>query len=188
MLRLGVGERGVSEIMAVAEHIASLCVAADALRLPVDIPEPAEPSGADAVRPVEAAELQGEAREAMEEIAAWTPENLGIAHVPLIWRSLAHLPRMFANTWRKDRLVMSAGRLDEQTKACISFAVAAARQSPYMIAYTTALLRKALSLEDGTLVELVASIMHYISFNTISHAMLIEPKQMEMRAAQFVEG
>lgn len=30
--------------------------------------------------------------------------------------------------------------------------------------------------------------MHYISFNTISHAMLLEPRQSEMQAAQFVEG
>lgn len=188
MLRLGIGERGVSEIMAIAEHVASLCVAAEALRLPVDIPDQAEPSDRLAVRPPAPADLQGEAREVMDEIAGWAQESLGIAHVPLIWRSLAHLPRMLTNSWRKDRLVMSTGRLDEQAKACIAFAVAATRQSPYMIAYTTALLRNALSLEDEALVELVASVMHYISFNTISHAMLLEPRQTEMQATQFVEG
>ena len=188
MLRLGIGERGVSEIMAIAEHVASLCVAAEAFHLPVDIPDNTEPPGAPAVRPLDPADLQGEAREVVDEIAAWARENLGIAHVPLIWRSLAHLPRMLVTSWHKDRLVMSAGRLDQQAKACIAFAIAAARQSPYMTAYTTALLHKTLGLGDEALVELVASVMHYISFNTISHAMLLEPRQMEMQAAQFVEG
>jgi hypothetical protein len=57
----------VSEIMAVAEHVASLCVAAEALRLPVDIPDRPELSGALAIRPADLAELQVEAREAMDE-------------------------------------------------------------------------------------------------------------------------
>lgn len=173
--------------MAVAEHVASLCAGAEALRLPVDIPEATAPS-ASGVRPVDPAGLQGEAREAMDEIAAWSRESLGIGHVPLIWRVLAHQPRMMANTWRKDRLVMSAGRLDEPAKACIAFAIAAARQSPYMIAYTTALLRKSLELEDSAVVELVASVMHYVSFNTISHGMLLGPRHTEMRAVDFTEG
>lgn len=132
--------------MAVAEHVASLCAAAEALRLPADIPDPAEPTARNAVRPVVPAELEGEARGAMDEIAISAHESLGVDHVPLIWRSLALLPRMFVNSWRKERLVMSAGRLDERTKACIAFAVAAVRQSPYMIAYTTARLRKSLEL------------------------------------------
>ena len=188
MLRLGIGERGVSEIMAVAEHVASLCVAAEALRLPVDLPDPIEPSGPLAVRPVDPTGLQGEAREVVDEIAGWARKSLGIAHVPLLWRSLAHLPRMLVNSWRKDRLVMSAGRLDEPAKACIAFAVAASRQSPYMTGYTTALLRKTLGLEEQALVELVASVMHYVSFSTISHAMLLEPSRTEMRAEQFAGG
>lgn len=185
MLRLGIGERGVSEIVAVAEHVASLCAAAEALRLPVDVPEASRTAGA--VRPLEAGSLQGEARAAMEEIASWTQAGLGTSHVPLIWRSLAHQPRMFVNTWRKDRLVMSAGRLEPGIKACIAFAVAAARQSPYMIAYTTSQVKRSLDLEDGALVELVAAVMHYVSFNTISHAMLLEPSHTEMRAADFTQ-
>lgn len=186
MLRLGVGERGVNEIMAVAEHIASLCVAAEGMQLPADVPDSAEPSVPYAVRPADPATLEGEAAIAMAEIAAWSEANLGVAHVPLIWRVLARLPRMMINTWRKDRLVMSGGRLDAQAKACIAFAVASFKQSPYMIAYTGARLRKVLDLDDEAVVELVASIMHYVSFNTISHGMLLEPAQTEMRAADFV--
>lgn len=176
----------MSEIIAVAEHIASLCAAAEGLALPVDLPEPAEPSGTYAVRPADPAELEGEAAAAMAEIAKWAQTDLGVGHAPLIWRELARLPRMMINTWRKDRLVMSSGRLDADAKACIAFAVACFKQSPYMIAYTTAQLRKSLELDDEAIVELVASVMHYVSFNNISHAMLLEPAMTEMRAADFV--
>ena len=168
--------------MAVAEHIASLCAGAEALRLPVDIPEPVEETSRDSVRPADPQDLEGEAREAMEEIGAWARSSLGIGHVPLIWRVLARMPRTMVSTWRKDRLVMSGGRLDEDAKACMAFAVAANRQSPYLVAYTTAQLRQTLALEDEALVELAASVMHYVSFNTISHAMLLEPAQTEMQA------
>ena len=184
MLRLGVGERGVSEIIAVAEHVASLCAAAEGLRLPIDLPD-STPSTTYAVQPVDTAALDGDAGAVMDEIAAWAEANLGVGHVPLIWRELARLPRMMVNTWHKDRLVMSSGRLDVQAKACIAFAVACFKQSPYMISYTTAQLRKSLELDDEAIVELVASVMHYVSFNTISHAMLLEPAQTEMRAADF---
>jgi alkylhydroperoxidase/carboxymuconolactone decarboxylase family protein YurZ len=171
--------------MALAEHVASLCAAAEAMRLPIDIPESGEPSSSSAPRPVDPASLEGEAATAMAEILSWARASLGIDHVPLIWRVLARLPRMMLNTWRKDRLVMSGGRLDENAKACIAFGVACFKQSPYMIAYTTAQLRKSLGLDDEAVVELVASMMHYVSFNTISHAMLLEPAQTEMRAADF---
>jgi alkylhydroperoxidase/carboxymuconolactone decarboxylase family protein YurZ len=185
VLRLGVGERGVNEIMAVAEHVASLCAAAEGLRLPIDIPESAAPSAPFAVRPVDPAALAGEAAAAMAEVASWAPASLGISHVPLIWRVLARLPWMMLNTWRKDRLVMSGGRIDEDAKVCIAFAVACFKQSPYLIAYTTAQLRRSLGLDDEAVVELVASVMHYISFNTISHAMLLEPAHTDMRAVDF---
>ena len=54
-----------------------------------------------------------------------------------------------------------------------------------MIAYTTMQLRKTLDLTDEAIVELVASVMHYVSFNTISHAMLLEPAQTDMSAVDF---
>lgn len=54
-----------------------------------------------------------------------------------------------------------------------------------MIAYTSARLRTSLALEDEAIVELVASVMHYVSFNTISHGMLLAAPRTEMRAADF---
>jgi hypothetical protein len=158
---------------------------AEGLRLPVDVPDPVEPSDACAVRPVDSGDLEGEAATAIAEIEAWAREDLGIGHVPLIWRTLAHLPRLMVSTWHKDRLVLSAGRIGQPAKACIAFAVASFKQSPYMVAYTTARLRRALGLDDRAMVELAGSVMHYVSFNTISHAMLLEPGATEMRASDF---
>src|SRR5579859_7738390 len=171
--------------MAVAAHIAGLCAAAEGLQLPVDLPHQAEPAGPYAVRSADRSMLEGEAAAAMDEIADWAQSALGVGHVPLIWRQLARLPRLMVAAWRKDRLVMSGGRLDADAKACIAFAVACFKQSPYMIAYTTAQLRKRLDLADEAVVELVASVMHYVTFNTISHAMQLEAAHTDMRAADF---
>jgi hypothetical protein len=171
--------------MAVAEHTASLCAAAEGFRLPIDLRDGGVNMAPDAIQPADPERLVGEAAETIAEIATWARANLQITHAPLIWRVLARLPRMMVNTWRKDRLVMSSGRIDADAKMCIAFAVACFKQSAYMIEYTTAQLKKSLELDDDALVELVASVMHYVSFNAISHGMLLEPSMTEMRAADF---
>jgi hypothetical protein len=33
--------------------------------------------------------------------------------VPVIWRVMAHPPRLLDTTWRKDRLIAAAGAVDE---------------------------------------------------------------------------
>lgn len=71
-----------------------------------------------------------------------------------------------------------------EAKACIAFAVACCKQSP---AYRAAQLRKTLDLTDEAIVELVASVMDYVSFSTISHAMLLEPARTDMRALDFAQ-
>jgi hypothetical protein len=40
-------------------------------------------------------------------------------------------------------------------------------------------------LDEEAVLELVASVMHYVSFNTISHPMLLEPAHTDMRATDF---
>ena len=49
----------------------------------------------------------------LSEIREWVRQALGVDRVPLVWRALAHHPRLLEATWRKDRLVFSAGTLDE---------------------------------------------------------------------------
>ena len=183
VLRLGVGERGVTEIMAISEHVSSLCAGAAALQLGPDVPERRgpEPAAVGGSPPSGAAEI-------LDEVAAWTREHLGVDRVPDFWRALAHQPRFLRATWAKDRLVLSPGRLDEPAKLCIACAVAANRQSAYWIAYFTELLRRLASMDEPVLVEITASVMHYVSFNTVAHAMGLGARHREMTAADFEEA
>jgi hypothetical protein len=123
--------------------------------------------------------------ESLEEIASWSRENLGLDRAPDFWRLLAQQPRFLQTTWAKDWLVLSPGRLDESGKLCIAFAVAAFRQSAYWIAYFTELLRRRVAYDESALMELTASVMHYVSFNTVAHAMMLGAKHQDVTAAEF---
>jgi hypothetical protein len=164
--------------MAVSEHVGSLCAGATALQLASDVPERLGPP-----RPHE--EPPATAREQLDEIAAWSSERLGLDRVPDFWRLLAHQPHFLQATWAKDRLVLGPGRLDENAKLCIAFAVAAFWGSQYWIAYITELLRRSAKTNTATRVELAASVMHYVSFNTVAHAMMLRARHEEMTAAEF---
>jgi hypothetical protein len=67
-------------------------------------------------------------------------------------------------------------------------AVAEFRQSDYWIAYLTQYLRTACEADDRVLVEVAGAVMHYVSFNTIAHAMRLEAPFSEMEAADVAPG
>jgi hypothetical protein len=186
VLRLTGTERGVAEVAAVAEHVASLTSTAAAFDLRPDVPRPA-PDGVATV-PLLDETSAPEAAATLSEIRSWGKEALGIDHVPAVWRALAHLPRLLESTWRKDRLVLSAGVLDELVKGCAALAVAQFRQSPYWIAYLTHWLRARCSLTDRGVVEVAGAVMHYVSFNTIAHGMRLDPPMADMVAADVAPG
>jgi hypothetical protein len=101
---------------------------------------------------------------------------------------LAHDPRLLDTTWRKDRLVLGAGVLDELIKGCAALAVAEFRQSDYWIAYLTQYLRTRCGVDDRALVEIAGATMHYLSFNTIAHAMRLDAPFSGMEAAEVAPG
>lgn len=187
MLRLGVTDRGLTEIMAVAEHVNSMAVLADGFRLRPDIPYPPEGPSTELVAPVAEA-APGAVAETLDQIRTWASSALGIEHVPAFWRVLARQPRFLAATWAKDRLVLGAGDVDEGTKACAAMAVAMNARSAYCAAYFNPWVRRAMSLDDQGMVELGAAVMHYVSFNTIAHGMMLEPPFDDMRAEDFQSG
>ena len=123
MLRLGKSEQAVTEIMAVAEHVSSMAVLAESFRLRLDVPRAPDGQATEFVPPVDEAE-RGLAADTLDEIRAWAKSNLAIEHVLAFWRVLARQPRFLASPWIKDRLVLSAGEIDEATKACAAMAVA----------------------------------------------------------------
>lgn len=188
MARLTGTERAIAEIAAVGEHIASLTAAAMALQLSPDVPNPSR-DGATPLVPLLDTSNAGEAAAGtLAEIGVWGRQVLGIEHVPAIWRALAHRPRLLEATWRKDRLVMSAGTLDELAKGCAALAVAQFRQNAYWTGYLTHYLRKRFGLSDDGVVELAGAVMHFVSFNTIAHGMRLEAPFSEMTAADVAPG
>jgi hypothetical protein len=186
VLRLTGTERGVAEVAAVAEHVASLTATAAAFDLRPDVPHPVTDGVATVTLLDET--TAPDAAATLADIRAWAKEALAIDHVPAIWRALAHLPRLLESTWRKDRLVLGAGVLDELVKACAALAVAQFRQSPYWIRYLTHFLRTRCGLEDRGVVEVGGAVMYYVSFNTIAHGMRLDPPMTDMTAGDVAPG
>jgi hypothetical protein len=187
VLRLGKSEQAVTEIMAVAEHVNSMAVLAEGFRLRPDVPRAPDGQATELVPPIDEAE-RGLSADMLDEIRAWAKSNLAIEHVPAFWRVLARQPRFLASTWTKDRLVLSAGEIDEATKACAAMAVAMNARSAYCTAYFNPWVRHAMGLDDGGMVELGAAVMHYVSFNTVAHGMMLDPPFVDMRAEDFLPG
>ena len=187
MLRLGKSEQGVTEIMAVAEHVNSMAVLAEGFHLRLDVPCLPEGPATELVAPVDEAE-PGQAADTLDEIRRWARPNLGVEHVPALWRVLARQPRFLASTWTKDRLVLGAGEIDEATKACAAMAVAMNARSAYCTSYFNPLVRHAMGFDDGSMVELGAAVMHYVSFNTVAHGMMLAPPFNDVRAEDFQPG
>lgn len=171
-------------MLAIAEHIASLCAGAEGLRLRPDIPREPNSAPTEVVPPL-GVEDAGDAAETLRQVEAWAYEALGITHIPAFWRVLAHQPRLLQATWAKDRTVMGAGELGAPAKACVALAVAMFKQSPYWTAYLGELARRTARLDDAALVELTGAVMHYVSYNTIAHGMRLEPPYTDMTAADF---
>lgn len=188
MARLTGTDRAVAEVAAVAEHVASMTAAAAAFQLQPDVADKAGEGAGAATVPLLDEHSAGEAGRTLVEIREWARQALGIDRAPAVWRALAHQPRLLEATWRKDRLVLGAGALDELVKGCAALAVAQLRQSAYWIAYLTRLLRTRCGLEDRGVVELAGAVMHYVSFNTIAHGMRLDPPFSDMKAADVAPG
>lgn len=187
MLRLGTSEQGLTEIMAVAEHVNSLVVLAEGFALRPDVPLPPSGRATELVAPVEA-DAAGTSADTLEQISGWAKSTLGINHVPSVWRVLARHPRFLAATWAKNCLVLGPAEIDEATKACAALAVAMNARSAYMTAYLNPWVRGAASLDDDGLVELGAAVMQFVAFNTVAHGMMLEPPFTNVRAADFGPG
>ncbi len=188
MLRLTGTDRAVAEVAAIAEHVASLTAAAAAFQLRPDVPAESGGGAGPCLVPLLDEESAGDAASTLAEIRRWARQALGIDRAPALWRALAHQPRLLDATWRKDRLVFTAGTLDELVKGCAALAVAQFRQSPYCIAYLTQVLRTQCGVEDRGVVELAGAVMHYVSFNTIAHGMRLDPPMADMKSADVASG
>ncbi len=172
MLRLGLSEKGVTEILAIAEHIASVCAAAEGLRLRPDVPDASPGPGGELVDL--AAALPAEADTALRPIRDWAREGLQLDRAPAFWIALARKPRLLRSAWAKHRLVLGPGELDVPAKLSLALAVAMNKQSPYWTSYLAHEGRVAGVFDDDVIVEIAGNVMHFVAFNTISDGMMLE--------------
>jgi AhpD family alkylhydroperoxidase len=161
-MRLGLDEAGVTELVAVTEHAASLAVVAGALLLD------GEATRAPLVEPVD-----GAGGPVLAEVRAWAREALGAGEAPLLWRILARNPHHLEATWRKDQVVMRDGALGARDKRRVALAVSMNARCRSMIEYHAAVLRRG-GADDGDLLEILGVVDHYNSLNTLSDGMQIE--------------
>lgn len=176
----------MAEVAAIAEHVSSLAAAAAAFRVTPDVGVAGDHATAF-VPPVEDGG-DDETAALLREIREWAGVSLGTDHTPTIWLALAHDPRLAGATWRKDRVILSAGLLDERAKGCVALAVAQARQNEYWIAYFTQYLRTRWNVGAPELVEIAGTVMHYVAFNTIAHAMRLDAPCSGLSAADVAPG
>jgi len=183
VLRLGLHERGVTEIMGIAEHVVSVVAAAEGLRLRPDVPREAAGEMTELIDTRR--EPPHDARETLAEIARWSKEELGVTHVPIFWRALAARPRLLESIWAKHRLVLGVGELDPNAKLAIALAVAMNKRSPYWTGYFAEAGRRTAAFDDDVILEIAGATLHYASFNTISHGMPLDAPHTDLVAAEF---
>lgn len=183
MLRLGATEQGISEILALAEHVTSIAAAAAGLRLRADVPRPAVDQATELVDSSRAPSR--EAERTLAEVADWAREALQIDHVPVFWRTLARKPRLLEAAWAKHRLVLTPDELSGELKAAVALAVAMNAHSDYWIAYFDRLGRVRAGFDDDVVLEIAGGVMHYVAFNTISHGMMLEAPHRDIVAGDF---
>ena len=171
-MRLGVDEVGVTELMAVTEHTRALSALANGLVIHPDVPEPppGRPALVDLADPGRADEPQ---RSLYVEVRAFAAEALGMDQVPNLWRAIGSNPHYLESTWRKDQVVMAAGKLAARDKRLVALGVAMNGGCTYLIEYHAAILRRA-GCTGRDILEVMGVVDHYNSLNTMSDGMQIE--------------
>jgi len=178
VLRLGLTERGITEILGIAEHVASISATAEGLRLRPDVPD--EPAGPATEL---AAPVHDSAGSTLQRVREWSRAALGVDRAPAFWRVLARSAGLLDAVWTKHQLVLAPGQLDAAAKLCVALAVAMNKQSAYWTSYFAQEGRRAGVLDDDTIVEIAGSVMHYVAYNTIAHGMMLEPPFRDVVAA-----
>ena len=171
-MRLGVDAVGVTELMAVAEHTRAMSALAHGLAVLPDLPEP-PPERPALVALADPDRVDEPQRSIYGEIRAFVREHLGMDRVPNLWRAIGSNPHYLESTWRKDQVVMAAGKLAAKDKRLVALGVAMNGGCTYLIEYHAAILRRA-GCTDRDILEVMGVVDHYNSLNTMSDGMQIE--------------
>lgn len=172
MVRLGKGERAVTELMAVVDLVSGLCKAAFGAGLFAPEAEGAAPPGM-IVGPVEEKSAQGKVAAVFEEIRGREAVRLGRTGVPLFWRAVARRPLYLEAAWNRSKVLLAEGEVGRKDKEILGFAVAANAGSHYFAHEHATALRR-LGMDDAALVEILAVVDYFDGLNRLSEGMDIE--------------
>lgn len=172
-MRLGLNERGVTELMATVDHASGLTKLAAGLRLELEGLEASTRPGLELLRPVSEEEAGSKVAILLGEIRTWTKEYLGIDRVPTLWLSLVHHPVYLDAVWKREQALMADGSLTRFQKNCIAYAIATNTVSPYMIDYYATILRR-MGLDERGFLEVLAVVDYFNNLNVLADGMDIE--------------
>jgi alkylhydroperoxidase/carboxymuconolactone decarboxylase family protein YurZ len=166
-MRLGIDERGVTELVGIAETVSGLNKVAFGLML--DHGEDAEP-----LVPYPADDdLAEPARAALEDLAEVESRRLGRDGIPGIWRSLARNRHYIVAAWEKYHVLFDGPGLDPAGKLAVGLGVSVTNGCRYFIRYFHDALKHA-GWSDGQVLEIFGVVDFYNGFNTLATGMQIE--------------
>ncbi len=166
-MRLGVDERGVTELVGIAETVSGLNKVAFGLMLD-------DSDGAEPLLPYPADEdLAEPARAALEEIAEVESRRLGRDGIPSIWRLLARNRHYVVSAWEKYHVLFDGPGIDPTGKLAVGLGVSVTNGCRYFIRYYHDALKHA-GWDDGQVLEIFGVVDFYNSFNTLATGMQID--------------
>ena len=166
-MRLGVDERGVTELVGIAEAVSGLNKVAFGLMLD-------DGDGAEPLLPYPADEdLAEPTRAVLAEIAEVEGQRLGRNGIPGIWRLLARNRQYVAAAWEKYHVLFDGPGFDPAGKLAVGLGVSVTNGSRYFIRYYHDALKHA-GWNHGQILEIFGVVDFYNSFNTLATGMQIE--------------
>jgi alkylhydroperoxidase/carboxymuconolactone decarboxylase family protein YurZ len=167
VMRLGLDERAVTELLGVTEHCRGLKKVAAALLLEDDegsektlLPEPTE------------AETSRETQQLLRTIGDREAARLGRPGVPKIWRAICRNFYYLEATWAKHEHLMRETEIDAQSKLAVGLGVSANNNCRYFVRYFAAAIIQA-GWDSERILEIIGVVDHYNSLNTIASGMQI---------------
>ncbi len=167
-MRMGIDEKGITELIGLVDHVSGMNKVAHGLLLEDD-----GGPGAPLLPYPENDEIEPPARELLVDVEAVESARLGRPGVPGYWLSLARNRHYFESTWKKHKLLLDGGVLELEAKAAVGLGVSATNGCKYFIRYFHAALVNA-GWDSGRILEIFGVVDHYNSFNTLATGMQIE--------------
>lgn len=162
-MRSGVTEKGVTELIAVVEHVHALC------RITIGLGLDGEPEDSFVTRKLLSEPVPSKSEEVLQ-VATQSSFTRGTR---LYWQVLARNPHYLKATWEKHQTVLEEGELSAVDKTIVAFAVALQSGSPsWRDQFAEALDQDGVSPSE--LLEIIGVVDHYNSFNKITDGMQVE--------------